>query len=198
MERRLVAYVVEHSPNQAPPNNAALETPTSNLNVSELRRALREKLPEYMIPTSLVLLDALPLTPNGKVDRKALPAPDSSRPQLETAFVAPRTPTEVELAELWMELLHIEKVGIQDNFFDIGGHSLLAMQLIAQIQARFGVEVSLRNYFMRPTIKDLAEMIEEALLDSSDLAKFEEMLDLLEGLSEDDAQHLLTRQDSEP
>ncbi len=112
-EKRLVAYVVAGA-------RAADD--------DDLRRFLKEKLPEYMVPAVFVLLDALPLMPNGKIDRRALPAPDRSRPELDKAFVAPRTPTEELLAEIWAQLLDIERVGVHDNFFDLGGHSLLATQ----------------------------------------------------------------------
>ena len=88
---------------------------------SELRRYLQEQVPEYMVPHAFVLLDTLPLTPNGKVDRHALPAPDTTRPDLDKAYVAPRTPVEQLLAEIWRHVLGLEQVGIHDNFFELGG-----------------------------------------------------------------------------
>jgi amino acid adenylation domain-containing protein len=147
-EKRLVAYVVaEREP-----------LPTT----TDLRNFLKEKLPEYMVPAVFVLLDALPLMPNGKIDRRALPAPDRSRPELDGAFVAPRTPTEELLAEIWAQLLNIERVGIHDNFFDLGGHSLLATQLVSRMRESFQVEIPLRRLFEVPTVAGLAESIEAA------------------------------------
>ena len=128
----------------------------------ELRRFLKEKLPDHMVPAVFVLLDALPLLPNGKIDRRALPAPDRSRPELDKAFVAPRTPTEELLAEIWTQLLDIERVGIHDNFFDLGGHSLLATQVVSRMREAFQVEIPLRRLFEVPTVAGLAESIEAA------------------------------------
>jgi amino acid adenylation domain-containing protein len=146
-EKRLVGYVVI---------NGAVE-------VSVLRGFLKEKLPEYMIPSAFVFLDSLPLTANGKVDRQALPAPGPSRPDLETAFIEPRTPTEELLAKVWAELLRLEKVGIHDNFFELGGHSLLATQVTSRMRAVFGIEMPLRSLFEHPTIAGLADCLEALL-----------------------------------
>jgi amino acid adenylation domain-containing protein len=147
-EKRLVAYVVaEREP-----------LPTT----TDLRNFLKEKLPEYMVPAVFVLLEALPLMPNGKIDRRALPSPDRSRPELDKAFVAPRTPTEELLAEIWAQLLDLERVGIHDNFFDLGGHSLLATQLVSRMRETFQVEIPLRHLFEVPTVAGLAESIEAA------------------------------------
>jgi amino acid adenylation domain-containing protein len=167
---RLVAYVVAaHEP-----------APT----VSELRGFLEEKLPEYMVPSAFVLLDALPLTPHGKIDRRALPAPDGTRPELNKPFVAPRTPTEKLLAEIWAQVLGVEPIGVQDNFFDLGGHSLLATQIMFRLRDTFQAEISLRILFEKPTIEELALAVEEILLDE------------IEGLSEDEAESLADREAS--
>jgi amino acid adenylation domain-containing protein len=149
-EKRLVAYVVaEREP-----------LPTT----TELRDFLKEKLPEHMVPAVFVLLDALPLMPNGKIDRRALPSPDRSRPELDKAFMAPRTPTEELLAEIWAQLLDLERVGVHDNFFDLGGHSLLATQVVSRLREAFQVEIPLRRLFEVPTVAGLAESIEAARL----------------------------------
>jgi amino acid adenylation domain-containing protein len=117
-DKRLVAYIVSQQ-NQTPAG-------------SELRSFLKGKLPEYMLPAAFVILDALPLTPNGKVDRRALPAPDEMSAGNETDYVGPRSPLEQRLVDIWAEVLHLERVGIHQNFFDLGGHSLLATQLISR------------------------------------------------------------------
>lgn len=147
-EMRLVAYLVP----------AQKHTPT----VTELRRWLKQRLPDSMIPATFVWLDVIPLTTRGKVDRRALPEPDLTRPDLEEAFVAPRTPSEQQVAAIWCHLLDLERVGIHDNFFELGGHSLLAMQLLSRIRAATHVEVSLLSFFGMPTVAGLASSIETA------------------------------------
>jgi amino acid adenylation domain-containing protein len=130
--------------------------------IPQLRNALAEQLPDYMIPASFVLLDEWPLTSGGKIDLKALPAPDIARPQGLGAPVAPRTPVEQTLASIWSELLGLARVGIHDNFFESGGHSLLATQLISRVREKFQIEVALRQLFEHPTIESFATIIEEA------------------------------------
>src|SRR5262249_1713877 len=124
---RLAAYVVA--------------APGADVMVSDLLNFLKQRLPQYMIPASFMLLDALPLTPNGKVDRQALPTPDRARPELEEAFVAPRTPAEEVLAGIFSQVLGLNQVGVHDDFFDLGGHSLLATQVISRVQAALEVEL---------------------------------------------------------
>ena len=128
------------------------------LTIAQLRGELAQTLPSYMIPAYFVQLEKLPLTPNGKIDRRALPAPDG---KLSTgvAYVAPRSETEQALAEIWQELLGAAQVGAQDNFFDLGGHSLRAMTLVSRIHQQFEVEVSLRDVFGHPTLEGLAAVI---------------------------------------
>ncbi len=121
----------------------------------QLRAALAERLPEYMIPSAFVFLDALPLTPNDKVDRKALPAPDL-RPDLRTPYEPPRDDLQGALVEIWGELLRVDGLSVYDDFFELGGHSLLATQVISRIRARLGVDVSLRDLFEHPTVATLA------------------------------------------
>ena len=125
--------------------------------VPELRGHLQGCLPDYMVPSAFVLLDALPLTPNGKVDRKALPAPEG-RPE-GLAYVAPRTPLEETLAAIWAEVLHADQVGVHDNFFELGGHSLLAMKVVSKVKQALGVELPLRLLFEHSTISEFAEHI---------------------------------------
>jgi amino acid adenylation domain-containing protein len=135
----------------------------TQVEASEFRSYLSKALPSAMAPSALVFLDELPLTPNGKVDRRALPAPDPTRPELEGAFVAPRNPVEEVLAGIWADVLKLERVGIHDNFFDLGGHSLLATQVISQIRETFSVKLPLRSLFESPTVAGLAECIEVVL-----------------------------------
>lgn len=127
----------------------------------QLRNFLKARLPEHMIPASFVILDELPLLPNGKIDRRALPAPRAIRPDLPHAFVAPRTSVERTLAGIWYDLLGLPQIGIHDNFFDLGGHSLLTTQLISRVRELFNVELPLRQVFQQPTIAALASSIEQ-------------------------------------
>ncbi|WP_414568360.1 amino acid adenylation domain-containing protein [Nostoc sp. CCY 9925] len=140
--QRLVAYFVANS-----------ETaPTTG----ELRNFLKEQLPEYMLPSVFVELKALPLTTNGKVDRRALPIPDSDRPELEEVYVAPRSEMEQAIAKVWQEVLQLEDVGINDNFFDLGGHSLLIVQVNNQLRTIFKQDIPVVTMFQNPTIHLLA------------------------------------------
>ena len=151
-DKRLVAYFV-------PRWDPAPST-------GELRSLLGANLPEYMIPSTFVPLEALPLTPSGKLDRRALPSPDRIRPELESGFVAPRSPVEVLLATIWIGLLGVEPVGIHDNFFALGGHSLLATQVMSRIRALLQVELPLRTIFEVPTIAGLAATLMQRVEES--------------------------------
>ncbi len=128
----------------------------------QIEKFLKERLPEHMVPASFVILDELPLLPNGKIDRRALPAPEAARPDLPHAFVAPRTRIEQSLAATWSDLLGLPQVGIHDNFFDLGGHSLLTTQLISRVRELFQMELPFRQVFQQPTIAALATAIEQA------------------------------------
>ena len=127
---------------------------------SQLRPFLQEKLPDYMVPSAFVLLNELPLDPNGKVDRRALPAPERAQPELDATFVSPRTQTEELLAGVWAELLGMEQVSIHENFFDLGGHSLLVTQVVSRIRNLFQTEISFRVFFQNATIATLAAEID--------------------------------------
>ena len=146
--KRLVAYVV----------SGPGATPTT----SELRRFLGEKLPDYMVPSVFVPLDRLPLTASCKVDRRALPAPDGSRPEIEETYEAPRTAIEQSLAAIWTEVLGVERVGIHDNFFELGGDSLSAVRVISRIQDATGVELSPVALFEAPSVAGLAHLVAQA------------------------------------
>jgi amino acid adenylation domain-containing protein len=148
-DKRLAAYVV----------NAAGQESSAG---GELRDFLRGQLPEYMVPSSFVMMDAMPLSPNGKVDRKALPAPEQAGVEAAADYVAPATPLEEELAAMWSDILGVERVGARHNFFELGGHSLLATQLISHVRERFDVELPLRDFFESPTVAELAVTVELA------------------------------------
>ncbi|RYZ34547.1 MAG: amino acid adenylation domain-containing protein, partial [Myxococcaceae bacterium] len=146
--KRLVAYVTARE-------GVALES-------SELRGHVKLRLPEYMVPSAYVVLEALPLTPNGKVDRKALPAPSAAPRTVGSDYEAPRTPTEELLAGLYSQVLGVERIGSKDHFFELGGHSLLATQVVSRIRGTFGIELPLRELFEAPTVAALAERIDQA------------------------------------
>jgi acyl carrier protein len=127
----------------------------------ELRGFLEQRLPVYMVPAHFVLLESLPLTPNGKVDRKGLPAPSISVATTATA-VAPRTKTEKALAAIWTELLKVDNVGVNDSFFDLGGHSLMAFKAMSRIREALGIDLPVEALFVNPTIAALADNLTKA------------------------------------
>jgi len=146
-DRRLVAYVVCDR--------------VSSLAGSELRDFVKSKLPEYMVPSRIVFLDAMPLTANGKVDRGSLPAPDGRGDEGEGRFVAPRDKVEFRLVKIWQDVLGVDSVGVRDNFFELGGHSLLAMRLLARVEKEFNRPVSVAAFFQGPTVEKLSAMLRE-------------------------------------
>ncbi len=174
-DRRVVAYVV------SPPDTST----------NELQSFLKQKLPEFMVPSAFVFLDSLPLTPNGKIDRNALPAPDQSRPEMEEHYIAPRTPIEELLAEIWADVLKMERVGIRDNFFDLGGHSLLATQVVSRIRETLQVDLPLRALFEAPTIAELALRIEPTAAETDKLQELNRHLGEVELLSEAETERLV-------
>ena len=123
-----------------------------------MRRYLKEQLPEYLIPAAYVTLTEMPLTANGKVDRRALPAPEQSRPELEREYVAARTPVEEQLCRIWSEVLRVERVGVHDNFFELGGDSILTIQIISRAR-HAGLNLSPAELFTHPTIAELSEIV---------------------------------------
>lgn len=165
-DKRLVAYLVIQS--------------GTTVNDNALRSALAAKLPDYMIPTSFVQLEAMPLTPNGKVDRAALPVPNSTNALRETVVDAPSTPTEETLEQILAPLLGLEHVGRDRNFFLLGGHSLLGTQIIVRMAETFGIELSLRTLFDAPTIAQLAIETERLILLRIEAMSDDEAAQLLE------------------
>jgi acyl carrier protein len=191
-EGRLVAYVVA--------------TGGEELNARELRRHLRMKLPEHMVPARYVVVEELPQLPSGKVNRRGL-AGVQGRVLTEQGIAGPRTETERELAEIWKELLKVEEVGVEQNFFELGGHSLLVLQVMARIRRRFDVELGVRRVFEEPTIAGLGVAVEEAKAqgmkarrpilrgrkEGEATTSREALLAQLDQLSPDDLQNLLQK-----
>jgi amino acid adenylation domain-containing protein len=159
-DKRLCAYVVP-APGAATPA-AGAATPAE-----DLRAYLKEQLPEYMVPSAFITLDALPLLPNGKVDRRALPAPDTARLEAGRGYTAPRNAVEETLCGIWAQVLGVERAGIHDGFFDLGGHSLLATQVIARVREAFNVELPLKRLFEMPAVADFGRLVVAAQGSSS-------------------------------
>jgi aryl carrier-like protein len=144
-----------------------------------------------MIPAALVFLAEMPLTPNGKVDRKALAILENEQTSLKRHFIAARTETEAELTRIWSQVLGVDQISVNDNLFQIGGHSLIATQLLSRVRVSFGVELILRDLFAEPTIEHMAGMVEDAIIAETNLESIDEMLSRLEGLDEDEAERIL-------
>ena len=142
--------------------------------VGSLRNVLKQKLPNYMVPSSFVFLNHFPLTPNGTVDPLALPVPDALNPQLQTTYVTPQTELEQIIATVWQQVLHLEKVGVEDNFFALGGHSLLMIQAQNKLREVVDREVSMMEMFKYPTISSLAKYLSEEPEEKSSLGQSQE------------------------
>jgi amino acid adenylation domain-containing protein len=189
-DKRLVAYLVF--------------VPGASVSVSDLRSFLERKLPIYMVPSAFVVLDALPVTPNGKIDRHSLPSPDKSRPSLLQEFVAPRTPVEEILANIWIDVLGVEQVGVHDKFFELGGDSLLATQIISRVHEALRVNLTLRTFFEALTVAELASAVAKSAQQDGDIPmmasisrgekSFEDLLDQLDQLSETEVASLLSQE----
>ena len=169
-DKRLVAYVV------------------SDVSAADLRTRLRERLPEYMVPSAFVMLDALPLTPNGKIDTKALPVPERSHPD---GHVPPRTAAEVYVAGLFAEALGVENVGMEDDFFELGGHSLLATRLISRLSADLGVKIELRRIFEQSTPSGVLLALDDAFGGREQTEMVAQTLASVDELSDEEAEALL-------
>ena len=161
-EKRLAAYVVPCA--------------GTSLDASVLRTQLKSQLPDYMVPSRFVLLDALPLSPNGKLDRRALPSPEAGITLDNTATIEPATNFERQLADTWRQVLKISRISMDDNFFELGGHSLLATRVVARIREKFAVELSPRVLFEFPTLQQMTEAISEAMLDQAEPGGLDSLL----------------------
>jgi amino acid adenylation domain-containing protein len=171
-DKRLVAYLVGDEKQE----------------VDELKRFLKRRLPDYMVPSAWVILASLPHTPNGKINRAALPALEAGQLEPTERFTGPRTEAEKSLAKIWAEVLNREKVGIHDNFFDLGGHSLLATQVISRLRNVFNLEIPLRTLFEAPTIEQMAAVIMEHREKQSGEQELQHVLFALESLPDEEAQ----------
>jgi hypothetical protein len=178
-EKRLVAYL--------------LARPGANVAASEVRVFLKEKLPDYMVPSTFVFVDAMPLTPNGKLDRKALPEPNRSNSGLPDAFAAPGTLVEELIAGIWAAVLKLDKFGIHDNFFDLGGHSLKATQVMSRLREATCANLPLRVLFEAPTVAELAVRVEQRLADTGELEELTRYAAELELLTEEEVERELEK-----
>jgi amino acid adenylation domain-containing protein len=176
-EIRLVAHVVP--------------VPGASPSVSELRRFLGETLPDHLVPAAAVLLDALPLTPSGKLDRRSLPAPGTDRPALADEYVAPGGPLEEVLAGIWSRVLGVERVGVHDNFFDLGGDSLLSLRVVARIREALQAELPLRALFERPTVAGTADALRRDPSCGPEVDRVAEVVLALARLSDDEVAAML-------
>jgi surfactin family lipopeptide synthetase C len=176
-EKYLVGYVV---PRQE-----------SALNVSELNKFLRKKLPDYMVPANFMFLESLPLT-NGKLNRSALPKPGRNRPNLSVAYRAPRNDIERKLAKFWREVLAIDEIGVEDNFFDLGGHSLAASRVISRLIKTFQLELPIKALFESPTVAEMAAIIMENLAKLASEETLNRMLNEVEAMTEEEAEKQLS------
>jgi acyl carrier protein len=180
---KLVAYVVPRSRPE----------PT----VAVLKLFLRDKLPEYMIPTEFVFLDELPLTSTGKIDRRALPEPNHQRCDRGIDITRPRTPIEATLANIWAEVLSVPIISINDRFFELGGHSLAASQVISRVNQRFHLELSLKALFDAPTIAEMALLITENKASRASETELAQIMSEVEAMADIEAQEQLARTDDE-
>jgi amino acid adenylation domain-containing protein len=174
-DRRLVAYVAA----------------SDQVRGDDLRAALRQSLPDYMVPAALVVLPALPVTANGKLDRKALPPPAAAAADGGGSYLAPRDAVEATLAAMWEELLEVERVGVRDNFFELGGHSLLASRFVAQVRESLRVQLAMRSVFETPTVAELAALLRRGAADGEQLEREAALVLRLAELPDEDAARLL-------
>ncbi len=175
-DKCLAAYIVSRGPNHA--------------TIDQLRKFLRDMLPGYMVPSTFMFLDSLPVT-NGKLDRKALPQPNDKRPELSTAYAWPTDEIEKSLVSIWEKVLDVRPVGIHDNFFDLGGHSLTATQVISQVIKQFQLELSLQSLFQSPTVAKMAAVITQNQVKRLSHAELTQMLREVESMTEQEAQRRL-------
>jgi acyl carrier protein len=167
------------------------------LTVTALRNFLAERLPEYMVPAVFTFLRKLPLTATGKVDRRALPDSTNSRPNLMTPYVEPRTTVERELVLIWGEVLSLREIGINDNFFDLGGHSLTAMRVVSRVITQFQLEIPLQSLFQSPTVAEMATLISQNQTKQASDTDLAQMLREVEAMTEEEAQRQIAKESAQ-
>ena len=171
----------------------AVLKPRSTIGATDLRSFVRLKLPDYMVPARFIFLDGLPVSRNGKIDRKALPIPGRSRPELDTPLISHRTPLEKDLARIWCDVLELDQIGIHDNFIDLGGDSLAATRIISRVIANFQIEIPLRALFQSPTVAEMACVISQHEVNKLEQHDLTKILDELECLGEEEARRLANK-----
>ena len=171
----------------------AVLKPRSTIGATDLRSFVRLKLPDYMVPARFIFLDGLPVSRNGKIDRKALPIPGRSRPELNTPLISHRTPLEKDLARIWCDVLELDQIGIHDNFIDLGGDSLAATRIISRVIANFQIEIPLRALFQSPTVAEMACVISQHEVNKLEQHDLTKILDELECLGEEEARRLANK-----
>ncbi len=176
-EKRLVAYFV--------PSTSSVITAT------QMRKNLANVIPEYMIPSAFVHMDAIPQTPNGKTDRLRLPLPSHQRPTLDVPYTPPKSALEEKLSRIWSDVLAIEPVGVHDHFFDLGGDSLRATRIVVRILKELRVEIALKTLFNAPTIAQVVEEISAHQAGHAEEAKVAALLERIESLSDEEVQRWL-------
>jgi acyl carrier protein len=167
-----------------------------DVKVSELRDHLKKKLAAYMMPSQFIKLDTLPLTANGKIDRKSLPKPNQSRPELCTPYASPRNQAEEYLVRIWEDLLDVRPIGIDDNFFDLGGHSLAATRVVSRVIQQFQIDIPLQSLFQSPTVADMSAVVAAHQCNKVGESQLKTILDELASLSDAEAQQLVSEMKS--
>ena len=163
--------------------------------IDEIKSNLRQKIPEYMVPSKILLLDALPRTTSHKIDRTRLLHLEQKRPDTGDTTLAPQTPVQEVLMKIWAEVMDVEKIGLQDNFFDLGGHSLLLLQVISRIHDVFGIEISPKYFFENPTVTGLAELLLQDTENQEKITKTAEMVLRITRMSDKEIKQYLNKHD---
>jgi acyl carrier protein len=193
-ETRIVAW--DREPGEKYLTAYIVSTTSESLPIDDLRRFLGQTLPEYTIPSSFIFLDAIPFA-DGKLDRTALPQPDGKRPVLKQKYVSARTEIEKALVEMWEDGLKVRPIGIHDNFFDLGGHSLSATRIVAEVIQQFQIEIPLKSLFESPTVAEMATMIEKHQAKIASEEALDRLILELEPFSDEEVRNLLRKETGE-
>jgi acyl carrier protein len=190
--REAVALVREDRPGEKRLAACLVAEPGSSLKMAELRRRLKERLPDYMIPAVFMALESLPLTPNGKIDRRKLAAEAGFKEEIEGEYTAPRNDVEEVVAGSWAETLGVERIGVFDNFFDLGGHSLLATQLVARLRKDFNAEISLRTLIELGNVAEVSQALIAGETEPGRITKIARILKLVRNMSPEQVEESLS------